>query len=204
MQEAAKKIGCSRPLIISWEAGIAKSIGGAYLLAAAEAYDVSPAWLLGKTDEDGPSNYIRPKKWLEGMYRVEHIRFSDPLWAFIQGRDAEPISSIDVSETYLRSLLGHVPQPGRLKLVTASGDSMAPKVDPGTMVLVDTGINAFEGDGIYLIDLGSGRQLKALQDRGDSVYVVSANAALYPAFPANEGMKVIGKAHLITKLERLG
>ena len=43
--KAAKAIGCSRTLVVSWEDGSAKSIGGKYLLKAARAYMVRPEWL---------------------------------------------------------------------------------------------------------------------------------------------------------------
>lgn len=51
--DAAKAIGCSRTLVISWEDGNAKSIGGKYLVAAARAYKVRPEWLTLSTDDDG-------------------------------------------------------------------------------------------------------------------------------------------------------
>jgi transcriptional regulator with XRE-family HTH domain len=50
---AAAAIGCSRPLVIAWEKGDAKSIGGKYLLAAARAYRVRPEWLKDGTGPDG-------------------------------------------------------------------------------------------------------------------------------------------------------
>src|SRR5688572_24991880 len=50
---AAADIGCSRPLVISWEKGEAKSIGSKYLLDAAKAYKVRPEWLLMETEDDG-------------------------------------------------------------------------------------------------------------------------------------------------------
>jgi transcriptional regulator with XRE-family HTH domain len=50
---AAQAIGCSRTLVISWENGSAKSIGGKYLLAAARAYQVRPEWLTDGSEKDG-------------------------------------------------------------------------------------------------------------------------------------------------------
>lgn len=51
--QAATAIGCSRPLVISWENGAAVSVGGKYLLPAARAYKVNPRWLTLETDDDG-------------------------------------------------------------------------------------------------------------------------------------------------------
>ncbi|KAK6697253.1 hypothetical protein SNK04_014171 [Fusarium graminearum] len=76
--------------------------------------------------------------------------------------------AMDFSDSYIRNLIGFLPPPGRLKLVTGVGDSMVPGSNP-VIVLVDTGCSEYQGDGIYLINSGNGQQLKALQDRGDAV-----------------------------------
>lgn len=52
-QDAADAIGCSRPLVLAWENGSAKSIGGKYLLPVAKAYKVRPEWLTLNADDDG-------------------------------------------------------------------------------------------------------------------------------------------------------
>ncbi|MBB5860214.1 S24 family peptidase [Xanthomonas arboricola] len=113
------------------------------------------------------------------------------------------IKSMDFTPTYIRSVVGFVPQPGRLVLVTGRGDSMIPVIQPGESLMVDTGVTAFDGDGIYLINTGNGQQIKGLQDRGDAIYVVSANATLYPAFPMPRGAIVGGKVYLRNRIDRL-
>lgn len=80
---------------------------------------------------------------------------------------------------------------------------MEPDIRPGDVVLVDTGCRTFEGDGLYLINSGSGQQIKSLQDRGDSLYVVSANPK-YPPFPAVRGMLIGGRVYVRNRLELLG
>lgn len=115
----------------------------------------------------------------------------------------EVVRAMDFEPGYIRSVVGFVPPPGRLVLVTGRGDSMIPVIQPGEALIVDTGVTAFDGDGIYLINTGNGQQIKALQDRGDAVYVVSANAALYPAFPLPATTVVGGKVYLRNRIERL-
>jgi phage repressor protein C with HTH and peptisase S24 domain len=115
----------------------------------------------------------------------------------------EVIRSMDFTEAYIRGLIGFVPPPGRLCLVTGRGDSMIPIIQPGEVVLVDTGIQSFDGDGTYLLNTGNGQQIKGLQDRGDSIYVVSANTQLYPAFPLPKGSVIGGKVYLRNRLDRL-
>jgi len=114
----------------------------------------------------------------------------------------EVVRSMDFTPAYIRSVVGFVPPPGRLILVTGRGDSMIPVIQPGESLIVDTGVNAFDGDGIYLINTGNGQQVKGLQDRGDSIYVVSANTALYPAFPLPQGAIVGGKVYLRNRIDR--
>lgn len=114
----------------------------------------------------------------------------------------EVIRSMDFTSNYIRSLVGYVPQPGRLVLVTGRGDSMIPIIQPGETLLVDSGVQNFDGDGIYLINTGNGQQVKGLQDRGDSIYVVSANTALYPAFAMPRGTLIGGKVYLRNRIDR--
>ncbi len=80
---------------------------------------------------------------------------------------------------------------------------MIPVIQPGEALIVDTGVKSFDGDGIYLLNTGNGQQVKGLQDRGDAVYVVSANAALYPAFPFPRGAVIGGKVYLRNRIDRL-
>ncbi|WP_239684206.1 LexA family transcriptional regulator [Stenotrophomonas maltophilia] len=115
----------------------------------------------------------------------------------------EVIKSMDFTPTYIRSVVGYIPPPGRLVLVTGRGDSMIPVIQPGESLIVDTGITSFDGDGIYLINTGNGQQIKALQDRGEAVYVVSANTALYPAFRLPTGAIIGGKVCLRNRIDRL-
>ena len=114
----------------------------------------------------------------------------------------EIVRAMDFTPSYIRGLVGFLPPPGRLVLITGRGDSMIPVIQPGDVVMVDTGTTSFDGDGIYLINTGGGHQIKALQHRGDAIYVVSANAGLYPAFPLPKGAQVGGKVYLRTRIER--
>ncbi len=112
------------------------------------------------------------------------------------------VRAMDFAPTYIRSIVGFVPAPGRLVLVTGRGDSMIPVINPGETLMVDTGVTSFDGDGIYLLNTGNGQQVKALQDRGDAVYVVSANAALYPAFAMPRNTVIGGKVYLRNRIDR--
>ena len=137
--------------------------------------------------------------------RVEHIDAVGSMGTGMVNEDyPEIIRSVEYGTAFIRSLVGFMPPPGRLKLVTGTGDSMRGVIEPGEVTLVDTGVRTFDGDGIYWIGLGDaddGLQIKMLQQRGDGIYVVSANS-FYPAFlfPANG--RIGGKLYIKHKLER--
>lgn len=114
----------------------------------------------------------------------------------------EVVRSVDFTPAYIRALIGFVPAPGRLKLVTGRGDSMRPTIMPGDTVLVDMGCDAFDGDGLYLVNSGHGQQIKRLQDRGGTIHVVSDNS-VYAPVPVNDRTAIGGKVYLIQHLERV-
>lgn len=114
----------------------------------------------------------------------------------------EVIREMEFSEMQIRNLIGFVPRPGRLQLMTGRGTSMEPVIKPGDVVIVDTWCRHFDGDGIYVINAGRGLQIKALQDRGDGLWVVSANPT-YPAFKADDQLVIGGKVYVRNRLDRL-
>lgn len=78
---------------------------------------------------------------------------------------------------------------------------MQPVIQPGDAVVVDTGITAFDGDGIYLINMGNGQQIKRLLDRG-VIHVASDNKNYGDPFPIPEGTLIGGKVYLRNRIER--
>src|SRR5690625_905214 len=89
----------------------------------------------------------------------------------------EVLRQVEVAEWEVRRKIGYLPEPGRIALITGRGPSMRPEIDHGDVVMVDTTVQQFDGDGVYVINLGGETQIKMLQMRGDGLYVVSANAA---------------------------
>src|SRR5690606_31880788 len=85
----------------------------------------------------------------------------------------EVVQEMDVAEWQVRSQIGFVPEKDRVKLVTVRGDSMYPDIKNGDVVMVDTGRNFFEGDGIYLINLNGYTLVKRLQMLSDGLHIIS-------------------------------
>lgn len=209
LQEIADSAGTTKGQVSQWQtegkvqpenikAHVVESISG--VLA------IRPRWLLyGEKPMRPPGTGATPVS--TSATDVDYVRVVDKGVEGDMGDGRinddfpEVIRAVDYTQQYIRGLIGFVPPPGRLVLVTGRGDSMIPVINPGESLLVDTGVQSYDGDGIYLINTGNGQQIKALQDRGDAVYVVSANP-LYPAFPFPTGGVVGGKLYIKNKIER--
>lgn len=194
-QAAADAIGCGRTTVVRWEKD-AKSISGGYLNAAAAAYKVDPDWLLLKTDDDGfpwsppargvaeqPHSYGVPERETPpGYVRFQLLDGAAGMGAGVVNQDyPEVIRELDIAEWEVRRKIGFLPAPGRIALITGRGPSMRPRIDHGDVVMVDTSVQAFDGDGVYVINAGGETQVKMLQMRADGLYVVSANPD-YPPY----------------------
>lgn len=216
--ELARRVGISAPSVNGWFTGKAKFLRGENLLAAARALDVDQDWLAsGKgamqrhvVSESAAASYLQPSAISStetqcDYVRVEQIDATAGMGgAVINDDHPEIIRSVEYREAYIRALIGFVPPPGRLKLVTGAGDSMRPVIEPGEAVLMDSGVTTFQADGIYWIALGDrddGHQIKMLQERGDGLWVISANPN-YPPFPFPESGRIGGRLYIRHKIER--
>lgn len=214
--ELARRVGISAPSVNGWFSGKAKFLRGENLLAAASALGVDQGWLatgkgaMLRGDSGGNSLGIRVAPVSASATRPDYVRVEqlDAEAAMgVVGRAnddfPEVVRAMDFAPAYIRSVVGFVPPPGRLKLVTGVGDSMAPKIRPGESVLVDTGCNEFVGDGLYLINTGYGQQIKALQAAPDGLWARSSDQILYPPFRLTEDTIIGGRVYLIQHLERV-
>lgn len=143
-----------------------------------------------------PADYVRVQQ-LDGDAGMGDGRINDDY--------PEVIRAVDYTRDYIRGMVGFVPPPGRLVLITGRGDSMIPTIMPGESLLVDTGVSAFDGDGIYLVNLGSGQQIKRLVDHGgaEGIYVHSDNTAVYQPRPLPKEHVIGGKVYLRNRIDRL-
>lgn len=63
-----------------------------------------------------------------------------------------------------------------IKVITAKGDSMVPTIKSGANVFVDTKINYFDGDGVYVFVFDNEVYIKRLQMTGTEIVVISDNS----------------------------
>lgn len=116
---------------------------------------------------------------------------------------APVIRSVDIAEWEVSRKLGFVPDPGRIQLFIARGPSMRPKIDDGDTVWVDTACDHFDGDDYYLIRHAGHAQIKLLQERGDGLYVVSANPEFKDWRCGPDDIVVEGKALALISVRHL-
>lgn len=103
----------------------------------------------------------------------------------------EVIREVDIASWEVRRKLGFMPKPGRIQLLTGRGPSMRPMISEGDVCMVDTEVHEFDGDAVYVINVGGETLIKMLQMRGDGLYVVSANAD-YPAYKVDRAELFVG------------
>lgn len=87
--------------------------------------------------------------------------------------------ALDLAEWFIRSLPG-VTAASRLEVISSTGDSMAPTIEPRAMLLVDATQTRINGDGVYCLRVEGDLFVKRVQKNpGGSLTLLSDNP-LYP------------------------
>jgi len=207
--ELARVAGVKPPSVSDWFNGRTKMLDGDHLLKVAAYLNVRPEWLAtGRLPmrADGANASTASSLLPDTDYlRLQHLDAEAGMGGGRLNPDhPDVIGELSMARDYIRQIVGFIPRPGRLVLLTGRGDSMLPTIQPGDVLIVDTGITAYDYDGLYLINLGNGQQVKRLVDRGAALYVCSDNPnPAYAPFPLPEGAIIGGRVYLRTRLERL-
>jgi len=161
-----------------------------------------PGYFSGLPDADVPVVHFPARN--DDYLRLQHLDAEAGMGDARANPDhPEIIGEQTLAREYIRQVVGFVPRPGRLVLLTGRGDSMLPTIQPGDLLIVDTGITVFDYDGLYLINLGNGQQVKRLVDRGGSLVHVCSDNRLYDPFVMPEDAVIGGKVYLRQRIERL-
>ncbi|MGG6341528.1 LexA family transcriptional regulator [Stenotrophomonas geniculata] len=199
----ARALGQSPQTLKNWESR-PTGVSAAGANKAQQALGISSTWILEAQPPMliGSAPPVSASATSADYVRVQHLDAEAGMGEAIENLDnPEVIRAIDFEPGYIRGIIGFVPAPGRLRLITGNGDSMQPVIQPGDAVVVDTGITSFDGDGIYLINMGNGHQIKRLIDRG-VIHVASENKSYGDPFPIPEGTLIGGKVYLRNRIER--
>lgn len=88
---------------------------------------------------------------------------------------ASVLRSIEFTPAYAAKLFGRR-STEYIKVITAKGDSMTPTIKSGANIFVDTKINYFDGDGVYVFVFDSEIYIKRIQVTGTEIIVISDNS----------------------------
>lgn len=70
--------------------------------------------------------------------------------------------------------------PDSVQVINVKGDSMFPTFAHGDLIFVDTSVQNFDGDGVYVFTFDNYTYIKRLQKAGRELRVISDNKVLYP------------------------
>lgn len=97
----------------------------------------------------------------------------------------EVVTSIAMPIAEAHRLIGTPNRRGTVKIIVAAKDSMAPTIQPNDLLFVDTSVNEYSGESIYVIAHGGELLCKRLSLVGRRLMVISDNTA-YPAWDWEE------------------
>lgn len=91
------------------------------------------------------------------------------------------IESIRMPASFVRENYPHVSSPKNLKIITGYGNSMEPTFRHGDPMIVDTGVNEFNIDSVYVFGYHKEMYIKTIQRLpGGSITVISDNKVYAP------------------------
>lgn len=202
LKSTSKIVGATDEQIGKWRDGKAKMPFSA-AANIAERAGVSLDWLAGMT-ADPADDHGTPPKSMVALPVFEVAASAGP------GRlalDEKPIDYMWFNGAWLRQTYGV--NPNDLKLLPSTGDSMAPTIVPGAMLMVNTGKAACQpGDGIFVVRLEGDILVKRLQRvPGGKIKVSSDNPAYEPFYIALEDggvdFALLGRVVVAVDLKRL-
>lgn len=178
--DLARKAGVSEAVMRKWRKGISDP-SREHLLALASAGDVSLFWL---ATGEGP---MRPPEWSEAAPRGDRADLSDfalvPYYDVVvsTGAGAALDDSAPVAELAFRRdwLAKEGFSAARLVAIRARGDSMAPTIVDGSLLLVDTAQRELAREGISVLRWNDHLYAKRVQRRHDGSVRISSDNREY-------------------------
>lgn len=179
--ELAKLVGISQAAIQKIETGRAAT--STRLIEISKALNVDPEWLsVGTGDSQTPHISSSVKIELADdvsnieRYRVDilDIEASAGKGVMVLDDFIETITSIEYSVEEAKRLFGGRPAE-TVKMITVKGDSMSETFEPRDQIFVDTTVDHFDGDGIYVFILDNQLYIKRLQMQYKKLAIISDN-----------------------------
>lgn len=150
------------------------------IIEIANALNVDVQWLKNGTGE-APSFVQAVEKEEEfaedeNQLRVEvmDVYASAGNGAFLTGDLVGDVCAIEFENDYFLQQFQRATGKG-LAIINVKGDSMSPTLESGDLLYVDTTINCYQGDGLYVFSFNDALYVKRLQLAGRKILVLSDN-----------------------------
>ena len=197
MNAFAKQLGVSQPSISDIVNGRTRSPKN--ILEIASALGVNAHWL--KTGEGEPNAefiaYV-PAQNEQNAFRVDVMDYQAAAHSsgIVNVDYPDVIESIFFTEEGLFKVIGRKSAVG-IKLFKVPTDSLSPTINPSDLVFVDTLINNYVAEGIYVFNLNGETYIKRLQRLPTGVIRALSDNPLYPPFEITDELfdtaEIIGK-----------
>lgn len=200
--DLARQSGLSRATISLLVRGTTKTLMSDNAYKVARALSVNPEWLVSgkgsmREQQGGELRHIRDVPSPQSGDRIAIPRFNvrgsmGTGWTVPDHVEVVETLTINISD--LKKLCSFS-APGNLQVITGLGQSMSPTFADGDPLLVDSGVNKVEVDGVYVYELDGELFIKRLQRLpGKKLRVISDNRAQFDPYdltPAQmQGMTV--------------
>lgn len=136
---------------------------------------------------------------------LEHIHINPSCGAGTALYYDADITPVKLGTQLIREIM-NVSRPENLKIFKASGDSMAPTIEDGDILLVDMGRTDFNNGGIFLLTINNEWFIKRLRLKiNGELEIISENAAKYGApevLHPFDDIEVVVKGRVVKNLSR--
>lgn len=183
--DLARRMGVTPGAVSQIETETSKGFSAQNLAKAALALEVDPIWLAIGQGEPGGA----------GIDRYAMIPRLDVEAAAGAGSD-NGFTEVQGTVAFRREWLAERGlSPADLRVISASGDSMSPRIENGDTVLIDVRDQGVVSGRIYLLDHPDGLRIKRLRREIDGSLVIASDSADKARYP-DERITAATAAHL--------
>jgi len=183
--DLARAVGVSDNAIYKWVTGRGKP-GMLSLVNLAKAAGVSVEWLA-----TGKGQPLKGKSEQPAAPAAKAVAPATTPGAAAE-TGSQGVDYLDFKPDWLKRTLNADAKD--LALIEAVGDSMAPTIDEGDLVLADLRETRFKSDGVYVLNNGDDLSIKRIQRELDGKLTIrSDNPAYKPVTVAPESVSLIGR-----------
>lgn len=197
-QQLADFAGVSKGLVGQWFNG-STGLGAKPLSAFDKKTRFSINWLTKGTGDKYKTHVLPAITESESEDRIRFPRLNAEATCgagTINDHYIEVVDYVTVASAWAREKLGG--NLNKIQVITARGDSMEPTIEDGDVMFVDTAVEAFEGDGLYLLWYIDGLKAKRLQSTvGGGLMIISDNDSYRTETVSGEDLNAV---HIIGRI----